>query len=182
VKIQDTKTQAAVEVAEVVVNAEGKVVTEDDQLVEELLNNINATFALDKPKPKHAKDLFEVYGYSFKASEASALQSEYSIPPVAVTNKSEFFRWLQSYFAEYLLETRSIDEIVGQSFDDPDEAADAVFEALANDDALKKRVPGVPLAALGLQLRGGVNGFYDNGGGKCLRLPHGRAGSRLLHP
>ncbi|MCK6513484.1 phage tail sheath subtilisin-like domain-containing protein [Myxococcota bacterium] len=167
VKIQDTKTQAAVEVAEVVVNAEGKVVTEDDQLVEELLNNINATFAIDKPKPKHAKDLFEVYGYSFKASEASALQSEYSIPPVAVTNKSEFFRWLQSYFAEYLLSTRSIDEIVGQSFEDPDEAADAVFEALARDPALKNEFQEFLSQPSVFNFVAGVNGFYDNGGGKC---------------
>lgn len=89
VKISDAaRADVAVEVAEVVMSADGKVITDDDQTVEDLLNTIHTTFALDKPKPRHAKDLLQVYGYNFKSSEASALNSEYSIPPVAVTNKS----------------------------------------------------------------------------------------------
>ncbi|MCB9764002.1 MAG: phage tail sheath family protein [Alphaproteobacteria bacterium] len=167
VKISDTKdAKIAVEVAAVVMSAEGKVVTEDEELVEELLNTIHATFPLDKPKPKHAKDLLEVYGYSFKASEASALVSEYSIPPVAVTNKSEFFRWLQSYYAEYLLSTRSIEELVGETFEDPDDAADAVFEALGKDPALKDQFQEWLSQPQVFNFVAGVNGFYDNGGGK----------------
>ena len=58
--------------------------------------------------------------------------------PRARANKAEFFRWLQSYFAQYLIETRPVEDLVGRTFTDLDEAADAVYEAIASDDALKK--------------------------------------------
>ena len=168
VKISDAKDpNVAVEVAQVVLSAEGKVVTADEELVEDLLNTIHATFALDKPKPRHAKDLLEVYGYEFKASEASALVSEYSVPPVGVTNKSEFFRWLQSYFAEYLLSTRPITDLIGENIEDPDEAADAVFEALGKDPALKEQFQEFLSQPSVFNFVAAVNGFYDNGGGKA---------------
>ncbi|MCK6505956.1 phage tail sheath subtilisin-like domain-containing protein [Myxococcota bacterium] len=159
----ETKT---IEVAETVVSVEGKVVTDNDQLVEDLLNQVHENFPLTAAAPKTAADVLEVYGFSFKGAEGTALRSEYSIPPVAVTNKAEFFRWLQSFFAQYLLETRSIEELVGETIADPDDAADAVFEALAKDDVLKKEFRDWLSQPSVFNFVSAVNGFYDNGGGK----------------
>ena len=104
VRISDSKqTDRFVDVAEILLDTKGAVITDDDQAVEDMLNSVHETFALDKPAPSHAKDLLQVYGFKFEGAAPSALNSEYSIPPVGVTNKSEFFRWLQSFFAEYLL-------------------------------------------------------------------------------
>ena len=169
VKIEDaTDKKISVEIAEVLLDVKGQVVTDDDAAVEDMLNTIGETFALDKPQPKHAKDLLGVYGYSFEGAVESALNSEYSIPPAPVTNKSEFFRWLQSFFAEYLLSTRPVEEIIpGASFDDADEAADAVYEALARDAALKKEFQDFLSQPSVFNFVAGVNGFYDNGGGKA---------------
>jgi len=159
----ETKT---LEVEDSVVSIEGKVVSENDQMVEDLLNQVHATFPLAAAAPKSAADVLEVYGFAFKAAEGTALRSEYSIPPVAVTNKAEFFRWLQSFFAQYLLETRSIEELVGETITDPDDAADAVFEALAKDEALKKEFRSFLSQPTVFSFVSAVNGFYDNGGGK----------------
>jgi hypothetical protein len=165
-KTKLTVGKDAVEVAEELVDAAGKVITDDEAAIEELLNQIHATFALDKPRPKTAKDLLEVYGFDFQAAKGTAMLSEYSVPPFAITNKSEFFRWLQSFFAQYLVETRSIEELVGRQIDDPDEAADAVFEALASDDTLKEQFRAFLSQDSVFSFVAGVNGFYDNGGGK----------------
>ncbi len=158
---------STVMVSDKVLDVAGKVVSDDDAAVEEMLNSVHATFALDKPKPKHAKDLLSAYGYTFGASVGTAMLSEYSVAPVAVTNKSEFFRWLQSYFAEYLLATSSVADLVGQDITDPDEAADAVFEALAKDADLKEQFASFLSQPSIFSFVAGVNGFYDNGGGKC---------------
>jgi phage tail sheath protein FI len=154
-KIDDGKTN--VEVSSDVLSTEGKIVSDDEAAVENL----------DKPKPKHARDLLEVYGYEFKSSTGTALNSEYSVPPVAITNKSEFIRWLQSYFAEYLLSTRSIEDLLGQSISDPDDAADAVFEALGKDQNLKDAFATWLSQPHVFNFVASVNGFYDNGGGKA---------------
>lgn len=166
-KTKITVGKESVEVAENVLDAAGKVITEDEAAVEELLNQVNATFAIDKPQPKTAKELLEVYGYDFQSAQGTALMSEYSVPPFPVTNKSEFFRWLQSYFAQFLVETRTIEELVGRSIDDTDEAADAVFEALTSDDALKEEFRKWLSQESVFNFVAGVNGFYDNGGGKA---------------
>jgi len=158
--------EKSVEVADVIIDVQGKVVTENDQLVEELLNQLKETFALQKASPKSASDVLAAYGFEFKGAEGTALRSEYSVPPMAVTNKAEFFRWLQSFFAEYLLATEPIEELLGHSIDDPDEAADAVFEALGKDEALKKRFREFLSQPSVFNFVAGVNGFYDNGGGK----------------
>ena len=158
---------ASMEVAEVVMSVEGKVVTENDQLVEDLLNQLHESFPLTAPKPSTAADVLEVYGFSFTSAEGTALRSEYSIPPVAVTNKGEFFRWLQSFFAQYLLETRPIEDLVGRTFDDPDDAADAVYESLSKDEALKQQFREFLSQPTVFNFVASVNGFYDNGGGKC---------------
>jgi len=159
--------EATLEVADVVVDIQGKVITENDQLVEELLNQIHETFALEKAQPKTAADVLSVYGYEFQGAEGTALRSEYSVPPMAVTNKAEFFRWLQSFYAEYLLQTEPVEDLLGHQIDDPDEAADAVFEALGKDEALKKRFREWLSQPSVFNFVAAVNGFYDNGGGKC---------------
>ncbi len=162
-----TVGKESVEVAETAMDAAGKVVTDDDAAVEDLLNTIGATFALDKPAPKTAKEFLEVYGYEFGGAQGTAMMSEYSVPPFPVTNKSEFFRWLQSYFAELLCSTRSIVDLVGQDIADPDDAADAVFEALSSDDALKEEFRSWLSQPSVFNFVAAVNGFYDNGGAKA---------------
>ena len=154
-------------VAEVVMDTQGAVKTENDQLVEDLLNELHENLELTAPAPKTAADVLEVYGYKFSGAQGTALRSEYSIPPVAVTNKGEFFRWLQSFFAQYLLETRPLEELIGQTIDDPDEAADAVYDALGQDEALKQEFKEFLSQPTVFNFVASVNGFYDNGGGKC---------------
>jgi len=159
--------EKSIELPEIHVSVEGKVVTEEDTKVEELLNSLHATFPLEKAQPKTAADVLGAYGFEVKSSEGTALRSEYSVPPVAVTNKAEFFRWLQSYFAQLLVETRSIEDLVGRSFTSPDDAADAVYEALSSDDALKQEFREWLSQPTVFNFVAGVNGFYDNGGGKA---------------
>jgi uncharacterized protein len=156
----------SIEVADVVMDLKGKVVTDNDQLVEELLNTLDETFTLSKVEAKTAADVLAVYGFEFQGAEGTALRSEYSVPPMAVTNKAEFFRWLQSYFAEFLLATEPVEDLVGMDIEDPDDAADAVFEALGKDEALKKRFREFLSQASVFNFVASVNGFYDNGGGK----------------
>ncbi|MEQ1503292.1 MAG: phage tail sheath C-terminal domain-containing protein [Myxococcota bacterium] len=161
-----TVGKESVEVNAKVLDVEGKVISDTEMLVEEMLNTVHAAFPIDKPKPRAAKDLLGVYGYEFQGAKGTSLANEYSVPPFPVTNKSEFFRWLQSYFAQYMVETRSIEELVGRKIDDPDDAADAVFEALTSDDALKEQFRKWLSQPSVFNFVAGVNGFYDNGGGK----------------
>jgi len=166
-RVKITWEESSAEVADVIMDVKGKVVTENDQLVEELLNQLHESFTLERAEPKTAADVLEAYGYSFSGAQGTAMRSEYSIPPMGITNKAEFFRWLQSFFAQYLLETQPIEDLVGSSFDDPDEAADAVFEALSKDQALKKQFQDFLSQPSVFNFVASVNGFYDNGGGKC---------------
>ena len=165
-KTKITVGKDSVQVADSVLSTEGKVITDDEAAIEELLNSVGATFSLDAPKPKTAKDLLEVYGFEFQGSKGTAMMSEYSVAPFPITNKAEFFRWLQSFYAQFLVETESVEELLGQSFDDPDDAADAIFEALASDDTLKTRFREFLSQPSVFNFVAGVNGFYDNGGGK----------------
>jgi phage tail sheath protein FI len=166
-KTKITVGKESVEVSADSLDTQGRVVTDDEAAVEDLLNQVHAQFELDKPKPKAAKDLLEVYGFEFSGAKGTALLSEYSVAPFSVTNKSEFFRWLQSYFAQYMVETRSIEDLVGRSIDDADDAADAVFEALTSDDKLKDEFRSWLSQPSVFNFVSGVNGFYDNGGGKA---------------
>ena len=166
-KTKITVGKESVEVDAKVLDTAGKVISEDDAAVEDLLNQVQGTFAIDKPAPKTAKDLLEVYGFSFEGAKGTSMMNEYSVPPFPVTNKSEFFRWLQSFFAQYLVETRSVEDMLGESFDDPDDAADAVFEALTSDDALKDAFKDFLSMPEIFRFVAAVNGFYDNGGGKA---------------
>jgi uncharacterized protein len=166
-RVKVSLADKVLEVPDVNLSVEGKIVTDSDEAVEKLLNQLHETFPLEKATPKTAADVLSVYGYDVKATEGTALRSEYSVPPVAITNKAEFFRWLQSYFAQYLIETRPVEDLVGRSFTDLDEAADAVYEALSSDDALKKEFRDWLSQPSVFNFVAGVNGFYDNGGGKC---------------
>lgn len=166
-KVKITWAEKTLEVPEVNLSIEGKVVTESDEAVEKLLNSLHETFPLEKAQPKTAADVLGAYGYEVKGTAGSAMRSEYSVPPVAITNKAEFFRWLQSYFAQYLIETRPVEELVGKSFSNPDDAADAVYEALNSDDALKAEFRDWLSQPTTFNFVAGVNGFFDNGGGKC---------------
>ncbi|MDP6933426.1 MAG: phage tail sheath subtilisin-like domain-containing protein, partial [Myxococcota bacterium] len=159
--------EASMEIGSGVMDAQGKIVTDNDQKVEELLNAIDGTFSIEAAKPKSAADILGAYGFDFAGAEATALNNEYSVPPVAITNKAEFFRWLQSYFAEYLLTSDSVENLLGTSFDDPDAAADAVFEAIGTNDSLKTRFRAWLSEPTVFNFVAGINGFYDNGGGKC---------------
>jgi hypothetical protein len=166
-RVKISYAEKSMEVADVIVDVQGKVVTENDQLVEELLNQVKETFGLQKATAKSAADVLAAYGFEFKGAEGTALRTEYSVPPMAVTNKAEFFRWLQSFFAEYLIATESMEDLIGATIEDPDEAADAVFEALGKDEALKKRFREFLSQPSVFNFVASVNGFYDNGGGKC---------------
>ncbi|MEZ4234715.1 MAG: phage tail sheath subtilisin-like domain-containing protein [Myxococcota bacterium] len=161
-----TVGKESVEVSSRALDVEGKVITDDERAVDEMLNTVHAAFPIDKPKPKAAKELLQVYGFEFQSARGTSLSNEYSVPPFAVTNKSEFFRWLQSYFAQYCVETKSIEELVGRKIEDPDEAADAVFEALTSDEGLKEEFRKWLSQPTVFNFVTGVNGFYDNGGGK----------------
>lgn len=166
-RVKITYAEKTLEVPEVVLNTEGKVISDADDAVEKLLNQLHETFPLEKIVAKNASDILGAYGYEVKSTEGTALRSEYSVPPVSVTNKAEFFRWLQSYFAQYLVENRPVEDLVGRSITDPDDAADAVYEALSSDEALKKEFRDWLSQPSVFNFVAGINGFYDNGGGKC---------------
>jgi hypothetical protein len=150
-----------------VVDAKGAVVTADDAQLEALLSNLTSTFSLTKAAPKSAEDILGVYGLKFESAEGTALQDVYSIPPMAVTNKAEFFRWLQAFFAQYLVDTQDTQDLIGQSFDDIDEATDAVFEALQSDATLKGMFSDFLSQESVFNFVSAIDGFYANGGGKC---------------
>ena len=160
-------SDAAVEVSDRIVDVQGKVVTENDQLVDEMLNQLHESFALEAAQPKTASDVLAVYGLQYEGASGSAMRTEYSVPPMGITNKGEFFRWLQSFYAEYLMQTEALLDLIGEEIDDPDDAADAVFEALGKDETLKERFRSWLSQPSVFNFVASVNGFYDNGGGKC---------------
>jgi len=148
-----------------VLAADGKIVSEDEAIVNDLLNSISSTFEL-VAKPKNASDILEAYGYSFDSAEETAMDSQYTIPPYAVTNKADFFRWLRGFYAQYLYDNHSTEELLGTDVDDPDEAVDAIFEAINEDDNLKKKFYAFLSQESVFNFVTAVSGFYDNGGGK----------------
>ena len=149
-----------------VLAVDGKIVSADDAAVDELLNSITSIFDL-VASPKSAADILDAYGYSFDSAEETALDSQYSIPPYAVTNKAEFFRWLRGFFAQYLFDTHKTEELLGEKVEDPDEAVDAIFERIDQDDNLKKKFYEFLSQESVFNFVTAVNGFYDNGGGKA---------------
>ncbi len=168
-KVKITWDTQTLEVSDTLLDTKGKVVTDSDQAVEDLLNAVYDSFEIAQrtAAPKAAADVLAVYGYEFKAARGAAMRSEYSVPPVAVTNKAEFFRWLQSFFAQYLIETTPVEELIGKAIEDMDEAADAVFEALSSNEDLQEQFRAWLSAPSVFNFVSSINGFFDNGGGKA---------------
>lgn len=158
---------ASVEVSAEALSTAGVVTATDEKAVEALFNQVHNTFPLDKPQPKAAADLLAAYGIEYKSAEGTSLFDDYSVSPWPVTNKKEFFHWLQSFFAQYLVETESIEALVGKSITDPDDAADAVFDALTSDITLKGRFQDFLSQPSVFNFVAALQGFYDNGGGKA---------------
>ncbi len=167
VKVSEIKGTKSVEVADTLMDATGKVITAEAERVEDVWSTIHEVFHLDKPKPKKTADLLEAYGVAFENAKGSSMFDDYSVPPWPVHNKKEFFHWLQSFFAQYLVENHSTSELVGEEIEDPDEAADAVFEALTSNDKLRDKFRAFLSQDSVFKFVAGVQGFYDNGGGKA---------------
>lgn len=161
------KGGAAIELSETLINAQGRVITKDEDAITSMFNQVNEVFYLDRPQPKKAADLLAAYGVQFESAEGTSMFDDYSVPPWPVHNKKEFFHWLQSFFAQYLVENHSVKEVVGRDIDDADEAADAVFDALTTDDKLRKQFQAFLSQPSVFNFVTAVQGFYDNGGGKA---------------
>jgi phage tail sheath protein FI len=148
------------------IDESGQVLTKDANQLDDFLADVTKTFEL-VAAPKSAGEVLEAYGYSYENAEESSLQSEYSLPPVAITNKAQFHRWLHSFFAQYLYDTRSVQELIGEDIEDPDEAVDAIYEAIGKNDTLKKEYYDFLSTPSVFKFVSGIDGFYSNGGGKC---------------
>ena len=164
-----TYKSQTVEVPQTVLDTQGKVVTEDDTAVEELLNNLHTTFELTTAAPKSASDVLEAYGFSFEGAKESALDSEYSIPPFSVTNKTEFFGWLKTFFAQFLFDTEDLSEYLEEHVleQDEDDVVDALIDAIGSVPGLAEKFSEFLSQESVFNFVSAVNGFYDNGGGKC---------------
>lgn len=165
-KISGGRGKPTVEVSADLVDDKGQVLTKDESAVESLFDTIHEQYHLDQPKPQKTSDLLEAYGIQFESAAGTSMFEDYSVPPWPVHNKKEFFHWLQSFFAQYLVETESIADLIGEDIEDPDEAADAVFEALTSDDTLRGRFQEFLSQPSVFNFVASVQGFYDNGGGK----------------
>ena len=149
----------SVEVADVM-DVKGKVVTDNDRFVEELLNTFDETFSLEKVEAKTGRTL-AVYGFDFEGAEGNALRSEYSVPPMAVTNKAEFFRWPQ--ITSRSTATEPVEELVGMDIEDPDDAGCRVRGTRQGRGPQGRFREDELASVFNFVLN---NGFYDNGGGK----------------
>ena len=167
IKISEPKGDRSVEIAATAVDLQGKVLTKEAEVVENVWDTVNEVFHLDKPKPKKAEQLLAAYGVAFEAAEETSMFNDYSVPPWPVHSKTEFFHWLQSFFAQYLVETANLKELIDADFDDPDDAADAIFEALQSNDRLRGRFQDFLSQETVFNFVTAVQGFYDNGGGKA---------------
>ena len=152
---------------ESLLSVQGKVVSEDDKAVEDLLTQITSTFDLTNVSAKTAEDVLSAYGVSFDSAKESSSFTEYSVPPFAITNKTEFLRWLQGFFAQYLYDMEGSEALLGEEFDDEDDAVDAIFDALLRNDTLKEKLATFMSQPSVFKFVQALNGFFDNGGGKC---------------
>ncbi|MGC6491745.1 MAG: phage tail sheath family protein [Myxococcota bacterium] len=157
----------SVEVHSSLVDTSGQVLAKEADALDTLFNRVEETFPMTEAAPATAGDLLGAYGFEFDTAVGTSMMDTYSVAPWAVTNKSEFFRWLQSFFAQYLCDTESTKSLVGEDIADPDDAADAVFAALSTNDKLKERFQQFLSQPSVFKFVAAVNGYYDNGGGKC---------------
>ena len=74
---------------------------------------------------------------------------------------------MRGFFAQYLFDTHKTEELLGEKVEDPDEAVDAIFERIDQDDNLKKKFYEFLSQESVFNFVTAVNGFYDNGGGKA---------------
>jgi phage tail sheath protein FI len=148
------------------IDTKGQVLTKDANELDDFLASLTKTFNL-VATPKSASDVLEAYGCSYDSAEESALNSEYSLPPIAITNKAEFQRWLLGFFAQYLYDTHPLEELIGANIDDPDEAVDAIYEALGKNATLKKKYAEFLSTPSVFKFVASLEGFFSNGGGKC---------------
>ena len=65
-----------------------------------------------------------------------------------------------------LFDTHKTEELLGEKVEDPDEAVDAIFERIDQDDNLKEFYEFLSQESV-FNFVTPVNGFYDNGGGKA---------------
>ena len=75
----------------------------------------------------------------------------------------------------------SIVDLVGEDISDPDEAADAVFEAMSSDDTLKKEFQAWLSSSSVFNFVSSVNASTITVA-QVLRIPHGCTGHELLYP
>ncbi|MBM74963.1 MAG: hypothetical protein CMK59_06160 [Proteobacteria bacterium] len=173
--VKVTYKSKSVTVPENVLNVEGKVVSEDDAAVNDLLNSIHDTFQLSKASPKSADDVLKAFGYSFDSAAETALDNEYSIPPYSVTNKTEFMNWIKMYFAQLIFDTEDFQSEIGDMLvdadgnplEDEDDLIDAIFDMSVTNPWLSERFSEFLAQPSVFNFVAAVNGFYDNGGGKC---------------
>ena len=66
-----------------------------------------------------------------------------------------------------LVDTQDTEDLIGKSFDDVDEATDAIFEAMQSDANLKSMFSDFLSQESVFNFVSAVDGFYANGGGKC---------------
>ena len=76
--VKVTYKSKSVTVPENVLNVEGKVVSEDDAAVNDLLNSIHDTFQLSKASPKSADDVLKAFGYSFDKNVATLIHFNFT--------------------------------------------------------------------------------------------------------
>jgi hypothetical protein len=180
-KVKITWGEKTLEVPEVNMSVDGKVVTESDESVEKLLNSLHETFPLEKAAPKTAGDVLSVYGYDVKGTEGTALRSEYSVPPVGITNKAEFF------LAPELLRAVPHRDPPHRGprrphLHRPRRGGGRRLRGHRERRRAQEGVPRLPLPALRLQLRGRRQRLLRQRRRQVLRLPHGLAGPLVLDP
>jgi hypothetical protein len=149
------------------VDAKGQVLIKDEDQVSTVWETIHEVFYLDQPKPKKAADLLEAYGVSFESAEGASMFDDYSVPPWPVTNKRQFFDWLKAFFAQYLAEENDLKELLGREIEDQDEQVDALMDAIESDERIQRMFQEWLSQPSVFNFVSGIQGFYDNGGGKC---------------
>jgi phage tail sheath protein FI len=166
VKISD-KEGKSVSVSSKVLDTKGQVLVADQDVVATVWETIHEVFYLDQPKPKKAAELLEAYGVKFERAAEASLFDEYSVEPWPVTNRSQFFAWLKAYFAQYLVEENEVKDLIGHDIDDNEAAVDAVLAAIDSEEKLLNQFKTWLSQPSVFNFVTAVQGFYDNGGGKC---------------
>jgi len=136
---------------------DGTVLAQAEQIEREL----TAAFGVvEAPEPLA---LWRAFGGEL-GEQLSVERSAWSPAPGEVTNKSEFFRWLQRSFVTYLLDTDQLSA---------SEPASVLVRKLDRNPEFKERFQSFLSQPSVFQFLAAVNGFYENGGGKAYVALHG---------